>query len=189
MNQEGPLHFSARKPRIFTIGHSDLSIEGLIQLLDGSSVKMVVDVRSNPASSRFPHFERTRLAVSLDEAGINYRWFRALGGHCAPSAADAIHTALPESARAYATAMNRESFGLWVEELVGLSSSAVTAVLCAERDPRQCHRFLLADKIQQLGARVVHIIDGDNAFEHEPHSDLVIEAGKLIYRRKQLPLL
>ena len=178
-----------RRPRIFTVGHSDRTLEGLIQLLEYSSVKMVVDVRSNPASTRFPHFERMRLASCLDEIGIVYRWFRALGGHQKASPADEIHTALPESMRAYATAMNNAVFRQWVEELVGLSSSTVTAVLCAEKDPRQCHRFLLSDLLTHLGSRVVHIVDRDTAFEHERHPDFSVVEGRLLYLQKQLPLL
>lgn len=178
-----------RKPRIFTIGHADRALEEFIHILEASSVKMVVDIRSNPASVRFPHFERRRLASALDGAGINYRWFRSLGGKLTPGPLDDAHTALPESLRPYATVLNTPEIGQVVTELVGLASSAVTVLLCAERDPGRCHRSLLSDKMEQLGVRVVHIIDKDNARFHEPHPDLHSEDGRLIYRSKQLPLI
>ena len=142
---------TTRAVRIFTIGHSDRSIEGLIELLEESSVKVVADVRSNPASGRFPHFERAQLAASLDDAGIAYRWFRSLGGRRDLSPDDAIHSALTADLAAYATYMNTVPFQEAISELVGVGASAVTAILCAEKDPKFCHRNLLADKLHTMG--------------------------------------
>ena len=178
-----------RPVRIFTIGHSDRSIEGLMELLEESSVKMVVDVRSNPASGRFPHFERAQLASSLDAYGIAYRWFRSLGGRRNGAPEDAMHTALTADMAAYATYMNTALFQEAVSELIGVGASTVTAILCAEKDPRRCHRNFLADKLHTMGVRVVHILDAATAHPHELHPDLAVEENRLIYRSKQLQLL
>ena len=158
-------------------------------LLEESSVKMVADVRSNPASGRFPHFERAQLASSLDRYGIAYRWFRSLGGRRDPSPEDAMHSALNSDMAAYATYMSTPPFQEAISELVGVGASTVTAILCAEKDPKFCHRNLLADKLHSMGVRVVHILDAATAHSHEPHPDLVLEENRLIYRTKQLQLL
>lgn len=178
-----------RKTRVFTIGHSNRSIRDFVGILEDSSTKMVVDVRSNPASVRFPHFERNQLAAALDGAGIFYRWFRALGGNQPPGREDNLHTALSPALRSYVTVLNTPEIDRLVIELIGLAASVVTVVLGEEQDPRQCHRILLSDKMEQHGVRVIHIVDKKTALIHEPHPDMSMENGKLVYRLKQLPLL
>jgi uncharacterized protein (DUF488 family) len=180
----------ARRPRLFTVGHSDRSLGELIELLEGSSVRLVADIRSNPASARFPHFERRALAGALDEAGIAYRWFRELGGRRPPTPGEEEHGALAEAwERRYAAAMNEPAFCEEVDNLVGIAASTAVAMLCAERDFTRCHRGLLADKLTAMGVRVVHIVDRETAVEHSPHPDLVVEDGRLLYRGRQLDLL
>lgn len=179
-----------RKPRIFTIGHSDRTLEQFLSILERSSVRLVADVRSNPASARYPHFERAALARELDKRGLVYRWFRELGGRQSASPREDEHTALKEVGfRRYAAHMNTSKFHESAKDLLGLAASTITAVMCAERDFHQCHRQFLSDKLVVMGARVVHIIDEENAVVHTPHPDLIVEGHKLYYRQKQLELL
>jgi len=180
-----------RRPRIFTMGHSDHSIEAFLDILERSSVRLVADVRSNPASARYPWFERHALAAELEKRGLAYRWFRGLGGRRPDCPDQEKHDALIENEdRAYACAMNTREFHRDCEEIIGLAASTVATVLCAERDPESCHRMLLADKLAAMGARVVHILGPDDAVEHVRHPALEIEdSGALVYRKKQLSLI
>src|SRR3989337_189743 len=57
---------------ILTVGHSNLSIRELLQVLKDHSVAYVVDVRSSPRSYRFPHFNRPQLEAALAQASIGY---------------------------------------------------------------------------------------------------------------------
>jgi uncharacterized protein (DUF488 family) len=175
---------------LFTLGHSDLSLEGFVEILGRSSVRLVADVRSNPASARFPWFERHALATELERRGLFYRWFRELGGRRPATPGEERHQALPDPGlRRYAAAMNTAVFDKSCAELLGLAASTVAVVLCAERDFRQCHRQLLADKLLLSGARVVHILGADEAVEHELHPDLEVVDGELIYCGRQLELI
>ncbi|MCP4605001.1 MAG: DUF488 domain-containing protein [Proteobacteria bacterium] len=179
-----------RRPRLFTLGHSDRTLEQFLAILESSSIKIIADVRSNPASSRFPHFERRALSSELEKRGLVYRWFRDLGGRRPNTREAEEHTALEtEGFRRYAVAMNTAEFAVCAEDLLGLAASAITALLCAERDFRYCHRNILSDKLEEMGARVVHIVDMKTAEEHIRHPDLLVEQGRLIYRKKQLDLL
>jgi uncharacterized protein (DUF488 family) len=180
-----------RRPRLFTIGHSDRTLDQLLRLLESSSARLVADVRSNPASSRFPHFERHALARSLDARGMVYRWFRSLGGRVTePVEGEAEHTALESpSLRRYAARMNTPAFTAVCEELLGLAASTVAVLLCAERDFRSCHRRLLSDKLQIMGARVVHIVDATCASEHSLHPELTISEEMMVYTARQLRLI
>src|SRR5450631_2629759 len=57
---------------IFTIGHSTQSIESFIELLGRHRIQVVADVRSQPVSSRFPHFSKEPLRQSLKAARVRY---------------------------------------------------------------------------------------------------------------------
>ena len=66
---------------IFTIGHSNHSLEGFLALLAKRRIAAVADVRSAPYSRFNPHFDRKALAAALEACGIGYRYFgRELGG-------------------------------------------------------------------------------------------------------------
>lgn len=182
--------------RLFTVGHGNLPLERFLALLAASSIRVVADVRSNPASPRFPWFERAALSRELESLGLSYRWFRDLGGRLPRHAEEREHPALRhEWQRIYAAAMNRPAFHRACEDLLGLSSSALVAVLCAELNPERCHRFLLADKLTVMGARVVHILGREEAVDHVLHAELEVrdgqgeETSRLVYAGRQLSML
>jgi uncharacterized protein (DUF488 family) len=181
---------ATRRPRVFTIGHSDRSLEELLAILESASIKLVADVRSNPSSARFPWFEKSALASELEGRGLVYRWFRGLGGRRPDLPGASRHDALDDAGmRNYAEAMNGAELTRAAEDLLGLAASTSVTVLCAERDPRHCHRFLLADKLHFMGARVVHVLGVDEAEDHHVHPDIVEEDGALVYRKRQLSLI
>ncbi|MHC4752828.1 MAG: DUF488 domain-containing protein [Planctomycetota bacterium] len=66
--------------RIFTIGHSNLSIEQFVSLLKEFEIYFVADIRRYPSSRKFPHFNRQLLCKLLAFEKIEYLWLEALGG-------------------------------------------------------------------------------------------------------------
>ena len=58
--------------QIFTVGHSNHSIEKFLSLLRQHGVTAVADVRSFPTSRRFPHFNQSTLKKSLGSEEISY---------------------------------------------------------------------------------------------------------------------
>ena len=179
-----------RRPRVFTMGHADLSIEEFFSIIERSSVRLVADIRSNPAATRFPWFERHALALEIEKHGLSYRWFRSLGRHKPTIAGTDIHVALAQEAdRRYAAAMNTEAFERSCKDLIGLAASTVTVLLGAKKDRENCQRRLLADKLMTMGVRVVHILGLEESVEHMLHPGLEVEHGKLLYRGKQLSLI
>ncbi|MCK9461523.1 MAG: DUF488 domain-containing protein [Proteobacteria bacterium] len=179
-----------RRPRVFTLGHGAMGIDDLLLVLERSAIRLIADVRTNPAAARLPWFERHALASELERHGLAYRWFRDLGGWRSAVGGEAQHTALSdESERRYAAAMNTVEFEVRCTEITGLAASTNAAILCAEVDPDHCHRRLLADKLFLMGVRVVHILGRDEARDHTLHPDLVVENGAIIYRDRQLKLV
>ena len=57
---------------LFTVGHSNLSIDAFIALLQQHGITAVGDVRSHPYSRFLPHFNQSALKAALLSAGIRY---------------------------------------------------------------------------------------------------------------------
>ena len=66
---------------IWTIGHSNMSIERFLELLRAHEIELLVDVRTAPYSRHWPQFSRDALARSVQADGITYLFLgRELGG-------------------------------------------------------------------------------------------------------------
>src|SRR5215468_932487 len=65
---------------LWTLGHSNVSLEAFLELVQSFDLRALGDVRSFPASRLHPQFNREALAKSLAAHQIDYRWFPGLGG-------------------------------------------------------------------------------------------------------------
>ncbi len=139
-------------PRVFTVGHSNRSLAALVELLQQAGVQVVADVRRWPRSRRWPWFDQAALEAELPRHGLAYRWLGdALGGYTDPPYPDYMHT--PDFARGLA-------------RLEALAQGQPTAILCAERDWRHCHRRFIADALCARGWQVVHLLAPGHAENH-----------------------
>lgn len=143
---------------IRTIGHSNHGIERFLALLRAAGTGTVVDVRSMPASRRHPQFNRAALAAALAEAGIGYEFAGdALGGR--PRAG-----AVADYERIAAT----PEFAAGLARVEAAAARAPVALMCAEREPLDCHRVLLvARRLAERGHDLVHLMADGSA---EPHA-------------------
>jgi len=57
---------------LFTIGHSNHSLDYFIELLLAHRLSTIADVRSSPYSKYSPHFNKDVLDSALRNANINY---------------------------------------------------------------------------------------------------------------------
>jgi len=177
--------------RIWTIGHSNRSLEAFLALLEEAAIRRVVDVRRIPASRRHPHFTRRALARALLAGGLHYRHMAALGGRRpAPASLPAEVLGLADPGlRAYASWMQGDDFACALERLRELARTARTAVLCAEADPYRCHRALLADALTARGVEVWHILAPGRVVPHRPTPAAEIRDGRVVYPSRQIDLL
>jgi uncharacterized protein (DUF488 family) len=175
---------------IYTAGHGNRPIDEFIGLLQEAGVRCLVDVRAFPASRRHPHFGRAALEQSLPAAGIRYLWEgEALGGRRKPSA-DSPHVALRHPAfRAYADHMTTETFRAAAGRLVGTARAEPVAVVCAERLPWQCHRFLISDYLVAEGNEVVHLVNPGKRQPHRLNPVARVREGGLVYNGETQPSL
>jgi uncharacterized protein (DUF488 family) len=148
---------AANATSIFTIGHSNLELDDFFAVLTQHGVQMLCDVRSRPASFRFPQFNREGLEVNLAAVGIHYEFLgESLGGR--PSDPGAY---LEDGRVDYAARRLAPDFTAGVERAIALSRSRAVALMCAEEDPLQCHRFLMiCPALLERGVTPVHIRRG-----------------------------
>jgi len=155
--------------RIFTIGHSTRSLDAFLRLLAAHGVRRLADVRTVPTSRRMPHFSSQALATALRDAQIDYRHFPSLGGLRQPRP-DSINGAWRSAGfRGYADHMQTKEFGEGISTLLDWARAEPTAVMCAEANWRECHRFLLADALFVRAVAVLHIDSETRAHPHELH--------------------
>src|SRR6202007_1787747 len=104
-------------------------------------------IRTIPKSRYNPQFAQENLGQSLKKAHIEYRWQKSLGGLRRPLK-DSINTGWRNSSfRGYADYMQTPEFANAIDELLAVSPSTQTVIMCAETVPWRCHRSLVADAL------------------------------------------
>jgi uncharacterized protein (DUF488 family) len=166
---------------IYTIGHSNRSIETFLALLAAHDIERVADIRRFPRSARYPHFDETALAASLKGAGITYLHFPDLGGRRNPRR-DSPNAAWRVPAfRGYADYMGTAQFSGAVSELLQFAGGGRTTVMCAEAVWWQCHRRLLADALVVGGVPVAHIASAAAPKMHQMSEFARELNGRVVY--------
>jgi uncharacterized protein (DUF488 family) len=148
---------------LLTIGHSNLTADAFMALAQGSGVTAIADVRSVPFSRRFPWFTGPKLAARLQGADIAYLPFGdALGGRPRDPAL------YSDGAADYEKMAASAPFRAGLDRLGEAMGRFRLCLMCAEREPLDCHRCLLvARALSESGSRVGHIlVDGTI----EPHA-------------------
>jgi len=171
---------------IFTIGHGNRTIGEFITILSAAGIECVVDVRAFPASRRHPQFAREALERSLAEAGIRYSWEgNALGGRRRPNK-NSPNTALRNASfRAYADHMLTAEFQQALDRLLALASGERVAIMCAERLPWQCHRYLISDSVVARGDKVLHLMEVGEQKQHYLNQTARIERDHVMYDKNK----
>jgi uncharacterized protein (DUF488 family) len=173
--------------RLWTIGHSNRTLEQFIELLGSQTIELLADVRRFPGSRRLPHFNQENLSKSLADAGIEYVHFPELGGRRKALANSPNNAWRVEAFRAYADFMMTPEFRAGIDRLLGLAQRKRTAIMCAEALWWQCHRSLIADYLKAAGHRVFHIMSPTKTDEHPFTSAAKMVNGKLSYALESEP--
>jgi uncharacterized protein (DUF488 family) len=155
---------SPRHLTVLTVGHSNHTLESLLQLLSRHKVSAVADVRSAPYSRLRPEFNREPLAESLRQHGIAYVFLGQELGARSPDP-----SCYHEGRVQYRRLAGTEAFRRGLERVLTGAAAHRVALLCAEKEPLDCHRaILVARELEALGASVGHIhADG----RLEPHAE------------------
>jgi uncharacterized protein (DUF488 family) len=157
------------RPVIYTIGHSNLTIEEFLTALRVNGIGCLVDVRSRPYSQYSPQFNRGSLEHSLHQNGIEYRFAgETLGGR--PTDPTCYKDGIVPDGHAnyldlvdYDEVARRPWFRQGLVRLLDLARQKPTAMMCSEEDPGRCHRYHLITQAVIDDARVLDIRTGGTA--------------------------
>lgn len=136
--------------QLATIGYEGASLADFIWTLVAARIKRVIDVRE-VAQSRRPGFSKNALRSALAEAGIDYHHIRQLGD---PKQGR-------EAARAGKLDLFRRLFNAHMDlpasrealnDAVSLASGKPSVLVCFERDPKNCHRAIVAERIAAVSS-------------------------------------
>lgn len=139
---------------VFTIGHSTHAQERFIGLLSRHGITVLCDVRSTPFSRVNPQFNRDALKSELPVNGIKYLF---LGKELGARSDD---PACYEGGKVQYDRLARTDLfhqGLTrIQE--GIRRGFTIALMCAEKEPLECHRTILVSRhLVALGIDVQHI--------------------------------
>jgi uncharacterized protein (DUF488 family) len=170
------------KREVFTLGHSNHSLDDFLKLLQENRIDVLVDARSQPYSRYLPHFSRESLQQEVDGLSIRYLYMgESLGGR--PKQADCYDA---EGNVLYNRIREKDFFKEGVRRLLNGIDRFRVCVLCSEENPRNCHRSLLVGRaLVDLGIEVQHI-RGNGSLE--PEITILTRHESNNQRRNQLSL-
>jgi uncharacterized protein (DUF488 family) len=151
---------------VYTIGHSNHATEHFIELLERHAVMAVCDVRSTPYSRMNPQFNRETLRRSLAAASIDYLFLgRELGARPADG------RCYRDGRVQYELLRRTASFRQGIERVGREAAIRRIALVCAEREPLDCHRtILISPRLRKEGLAVRHILGDGRSEDHDEAS-------------------
>lgn len=153
------------KSVLYTIGHSNQSINEFMQLLDTYNIDCIIDVRSMPYSKYTPQFNESSIKQQLSQKGILYasfgKYFGARRSDCLKieefikkgqkEEKQQVNFEIGITTSDFKTGVNR------VEKAI--SQGRTIAFMCSESDPLACHRFsFIARFFYDMGWDIKHIV-------------------------------
>jgi len=152
---------ASQEPTIFTIGHSNHALDAFLVLLNRHGVTAVADVRSQPYG-RLEHFNREYLAAELKAAGIEYIFLgRELGARREES------ECYQDNQAPYEKIAMLPAFQEGLSQLIQNARKHRLAIMCAEKEPLDCHRtILICRNLRGRGLRIGHILADGNLEDH-----------------------
>ncbi len=147
---------------VYTIGHSNHPAEKLIGLLKRHSITAVCDVRSQPHSRMNPQFNRDTLKDALHAENIKYVF---LGKELGARSDD--DTCYINGQVQYDLLAKTTLFKHGITRVKDGASTYRIALMCAEKEPLDCHRtILVARELFAEGINVKHIHANGELEEH-----------------------
>ena len=159
---------------LFTIGYSVYSQESFLEVLKAHQITALADVRARPYSSFKPEFSQEPLKRFLQKNDIAYV---PLGDQCGVSISNreddsptrTMFQAIAESTN-FKKGLERIKNGLQRHRIV---------LMCAEKDPLNCHRFLLICRHLPAGIKIKHILEGCSIEENEETITRLLQVSEL----------
>jgi uncharacterized protein (DUF488 family) len=144
------------RKQVFTIGYEGADMDRFLAALQDAGVATLADVRA-VAISRKRGFSKSALRDALAGRGIGYEHFRTLGtpkeGRQAARAGDGELMRRIYCREVLDTPPAQDALA----ELAALAQAKPICLLCFERDPANCHRRILAQRLAGRGWEIVDL--------------------------------
>jgi uncharacterized protein (DUF488 family) len=169
---------------IYTLGHSRHAIDDFLALLTRHRIDILVDVRSTPFSRFNPQFNRQALDRSVQSAGMEYVF---LGDRLGARTDD--ESCYEKDRVQYDRLARTAAFQLGVERVLTLARDRRVALMCAEKEPLECHRtILVARHLVESGRDVQHIHADGHLESHDAALERLMTLQKIdrdLFRSRQ----
>ena len=126
-----------------TIGHSNLQIETFLDILYHHHINCIIDLRSAPYSRHNPQFNRETLKTDLEINEIEYIY---MGDRLGARHED--KDLLSDNGKVdFDKVKDLPFFIEGIESLINKTNTGPNiSLMCAEKDPFNCHRFVLISR-------------------------------------------
>jgi uncharacterized protein (DUF488 family) len=159
---------------LFTIGHSTQSWQQFLGLLTRHRIGAIGDVRSSPYSARFPHFNRELLDRDLRAANIRYVF---LGDELGARRAE--RECYVDGVARYDRIARTAAFRAGLERVQTGVARFRLALLCAEKDPLECHRTILVCRQFRNNMAIRHILVNGSIENHTDAENRLLAEEKV----------
>lgn len=161
--------------QIYTVGHSDHTVEKFVELLRSHQITAIADVRSSPHSQRVPHFNRELLADQLERFGIRYVFLGLeLGARRSES------ECYDDGIARYSLIAKSPLFERGLDRVRRGVEKHRIALMCAEKDPITCHRsILICRHLKREVSRIRHIREDGTLEAHEALEERLLDLSGL----------
>lgn len=158
---------------IYTIGHSNYSVDRLIEMLRFHNINCVVDIRGTPYSKYNVQFNKETIRQTLTNKGFIYIY---MGKEFAVQREDRS-SYTKEGYADFEKAVNDDDFLSGVERLkVGCSKGYRIVLMGAMQDPINCHRaILLGRALREKGFNIKHILHENTIATQEELEERMLE--------------
>ena len=175
------------KRQLFSVGHSNQSIEDFYELLELQRIDCILDVRSMPYSKYTPQFNEEFLKKWLNQHRVLYvpfgKHFGARRSDCLKET-EFVKNGIKETKPQvnFELGVTTPNFLSGVERLnKALDQNRRVSLMCSEADPLGCHRFSFISRFfHDLGWDVQHIMRNEDSGEPIVRSHQELEKAMIL---------
>lgn len=137
---------------VYSLGHSNADINKFIKTIKNLHIQHILDIRSVPKSLYVPHFDKERLEKELVENDIGYTF-------CGITAGGRQSIDFIEYSKS-------SQYHEAIKQIERIIDRKICAIMCSEKNFRNCHRKYVSDSLIRDGYEVIQIkIDEASQFK------------------------
>jgi uncharacterized protein (DUF488 family) len=150
--------------KIYTIGYTTFEIEDFIKELKIVGITCIIDVTTTPRSAYYKDFDADIVEERLRKEGILYRNYAYEFG-----ARQEDKSLYPNGYLDFELFSKTGNFSQGIKRLnSGIKQNQTFALMCAEKDPYNCHRCIMVSRfLKEYDFEIVHIVGHNQVVSQE----------------------